>query len=573
VTPDGASGVAPASTPLAIHVGVSAQAIGASAMHEVLPPVLHRRVADLLAAIGIPGDVAISISRTQHTSDDHPVLQVTINDRQCCYPDELLGWVCSYVKGEHIDAGLSPAETLAELRSGSQPLSDDAGDEDQLGLEFVALACEEIIKANCTLLLGPSQFAAYRASLPSPNSVAGEADASQADGSRLRRILHTVLELGLSIADRQVISDGLAAAAQQTAEDAAEELVDRLVPSTIEIQLPIEYLRELTTQPPTDPAHLYTFVREGLFVELGVKFPPFCFVPVAHLKPRSFAFRIAHLPTLPLLGLAPEQCLVNETVDRLTLNNFNATAATNPATGQPASVMPLEFAPRAETEGLTTWNGSAHVMLSFAAALRRHGRTAIHRASVQRELDTLAQVFPALVSASVSRAGVSRLTRVLRVLASDEISIRNLRRILERVIDYEGDDDGDVSGLLAFVRRGLSHQLKHKYARATETVVAYLVDPKIEDIVRRWPSESNGFPASLNEDESSGILQAIRSELVQLPRTAQRPVLLTTSDVRERLHLAIRSQNPRLPVIAFDELPPDTNVQPVARISLSPQQA
>ena len=573
MAPDDESGVAPGSTPIAISVEIATQVFSGSAMHEALPRALQRRVAELLAALGIPGDAAISISSSQHSPDDGRVLKLTIDGHPCDYPDELLGWVCSYVTGQHLDAGASPTAAVEELRRGSQPLSDDGYDDDARATEFVTLACEEIIKANSTLLLGPSQLAAYRASLPSPNSLAGGvADGSVTDTIRLRRILHAVLELGLSIADRQIIADALAANAQQTVEDATEELIDTLVPSTIEIQLPVEYLREVTAEPTTVPSQLYTFVREGLFVELGVKFPPFRFVPAAHLRPRSFAFKIAHLPTLPLLGLAPEQCLVNDTIDRLALNKMNATAATNPATGQPSSMMALESAPRAEAAGLTTWNNAGHLMLSFAAALRKHARLVIHRAGVQRELDALAQVFPALVMTSRSLVGVSRLTSVLRALVGDEISIRNLRRILERALDYEGGP-GDASGLLAFIRRGLSHQLKHKYARGTETVVVYLVDPKIEEIIGRLPSESTGAATSPREDESSGILHAIRSELAYLPRTAQTPALLTTSDARAKLRLVIRSQFPRLPVITFDDLPADTNVQPIARISLSPQQA
>jgi len=573
VTPADESGVAPGITPIAIRVEISAPVLSVSAVHEALHRALQRSVAELLAALGIPGDAAISISSTQHSPGDGRVLKLTINDHPCDYPDELLGWVCSYVTGQHLDAGPSPTTTVEQLRRGSQPVSAEDYDEDPRATQFVTLACEEIIKANSTLLLGPSQLAAYRAAFPSPNSAAGGvADGSETDTIRLRTVLDAVLELGLSIADRQIVADTLAATAQQTVEDATEELIDRLVPSTIEIQLPVEYLRELTAEPTTGPSQLYTFVREGLFVELGVKFPPFRFVTAAHLKPRSFAFKIAHMPTLPLLGLAPEECLVNDTIDRLALNKINATAATNPATGQPSSVMALESAPRAEAAGLTIWNNAGHLMLSFAAALRKHSRVVIHRAGVQRELDALAQVFPALVSTSRSRVGVSRLTPVLRALVGDEISIRDLRRILERALDYEGAP-GDASGLLAFIRRGLSHQLKHKYARGTDTVVVYLLDPKIEDIIRRLPSESTRIATSPGADESSGILEAIRSELAYLPRTAQTPVLLTTSEARAKLRLVIRSQFPWLPVITFHELPADTNVQPVARISLSPQQA
>lgn len=555
------------SAPIAIVVRVSARALGGGSI-DALSQLLTRSVADLLTALGIPGEPSISVNRTPDSAEHREVLGVTINDRECHYADELLGWVCSYVKREHLDAGLAPIAILDELRRNGPALSDT--DQDPRGVEFVALACQEIVRTNATLLLGPAQLALYGASLPLAHS-ATPSDGSAPDVQRLRRILYTLLELGLSIADRRLIADRLAATAEHPPEDAAEELVDALAPAAIEIQLPVEYLQEVTAEPATDPAQLYTFMREGLFVELGVTYPPFRFVPAAHLKPRSFAFKVAHLSTLPLLGLAPDQCLVNDTIERLTLTKIDATAATNPATGQPACVIKSDSVPAAHAGGLTTWNNAAHLMLSFAAALRKHGHSAIRRSAVQRQLDSLARAFPALVSTSRAGVGLSRLTRLLRALAAEEISIRNLRRILERAIDYEPgatDATDDDARLVAFVRAGLSHQVRQKYARDTDTVVVYLLDPKIDEMVQRFSAGSHSDVARQDEDFSLSLLRAIQDELAYLPRTAQRPVLLTTSRIRERLHRAIRSRFPRLPVIAFDELPADANVQPVARISL-----
>ena len=53
-----------------------------------------------------------------------------------------------------------------------------------------------------------------------------------------------------------------------------------------------------------------------------------------------------------------------------------------------------------------------------------------------------------------------------------------------------------------------------------------------------------------------------------MPPTAQDPVVLTTALIRYRLRKALRGAFPRLSVLSYQELSPDMNIQPIARISL-----
>ncbi len=47
------------------------------------------------------------------------------------------------------------------------------------------------------------------------------------------------------------------------------------------------------------------------------------------------------------------------------------------------------------------------------------------------------------------------------------------------------------------------------------------------------------------------------------------PVLLTTPDVRRPLRNLVAGRFPRLPVLAYEELPPDLPVRPVGRVALA----
>ena len=78
----------------------------------------------------------------------------------------------------------------------------------QVVAEFLSQMSLEIIKAQPSVLLGQSQLQAYRASLPVPQI--DESGKWPPDEAWLLPILSHVLNLGISIADKQAVTDTLA---------------------------------------------------------------------------------------------------------------------------------------------------------------------------------------------------------------------------------------------------------------------------------------------------------------------------------------------------------------------------
>jgi type III secretion protein V len=179
-------------------------------------------------------------------------------------------------------------------------------------------------------------------------------------------------------------------------------------------------------------------------------------------------------------------------------------------------------------------------------------------------------VYPALVEAARAELSLDVLTGELRSLVADGVSIRNLRRILECLIEYEVITDGDPpDGRTAFVRRGLCEQIAHNVARETSTVVAYLLDPGIEAALEDVAvGETRGGAQVTPDDELYPKLRRIIiDEIRLLPQLALVPVILTQDSVRAVLSNMLKQEFPRLRVIAYGDLPPDFNVQPVARLT------
>jgi type III secretion protein V len=541
-----------------------ARSLGAvEAFGEAHRAAIERELAGLAAALGIPARPTVTITTT--AGNRHP-LELSVDGRHCPYPPSLLGRVASFLAGRH-----PQGDERADLAGLVEPAAAQPDPDTPVGehmTEFLARVCTEIVASQPSVLLGLPQAAAYAAMAGQPGN--GTPPMTRPpDPSWLQSMLATVLDLRISIADRPAVAATLAAAAGRSNADAIEDLIDALRPTTVDVLVHPGYLRELTEADPDNEADLFTFLREGLYLELGVDYPPFRFMPTERLPPRSFAFVINHLPTLGTLGLEPGGYLVDTAPDPLDWLDpgATATATVNPATGRP-NVLVGGMDPEAVTRaGPTTWDQREHFILVFAAALRANGHCLVSRASVEKQIDQLGLAFPALVRTARALLPVEHITRILRALVAEQVSVRDLRLILERMLDWEDLRGGYADAArerdlvpLQFVRAGLATLLADKHAAGTNTIVAYLMDDWIERML------TGGEPSA---QERERILAAISREIAQLAPDVPLPVMLTTAEARARLRAVVATEWPRLAVTAFEELPPQINVEPIARVTVS----
>jgi flagellar biosynthesis protein FlhA len=290
------------------------------------------------------------------------------------------------------------------------------------------------------------------------------------------------------------------------------------------------------------------------------------------LKPNSFCVKINDAALTPARLIDAKQCLVNDTAERIPRSedgNEGPAPVTNPASGQAGSLVPLRRKEWLEAAGLTTWNQIQFVTLSLAADLRRFGFCLVNRSVVRRHLDRFELAYPALVKAARNQNSDERITRLVRELNREQLSVRDLRTVLEQLLDrglvkasfgnlrlHDEEDE-----LLAFVRAGLQTQVMSAVAAySRRLVIAYLVDGEIE----RGAVER---PFSPHSEDAQVILDALGREMALLPATASRPHVLTSREARPVLQRSIEAEFPRVLVVAFDELPPNAVIQPIARLA------
>jgi type III secretion protein V len=331
-------------------------------------------------------------------------------------------------------------------------------------------------------------------------------------------------------------------------------------------------------------------MADGLFYELGVVLGQCELVLDSTQQEDSIRLRINDLRSGPMPLIASSECAVNDTVDRLTLLNIKGQEAVNPADSSECAIVPKAYADTAERAGLTTWDTAGWAILGTSAEVRRSAAAMLNLDAVQSQLDKLGTAFPYLVSYVRRRIGEERFARVLRLLLAEGISIRNMRHIINglALMSPRPNAPIDFSKFIVFgstysgfsvdavpssrtpldapavemseqVRGGLKRYISHKYTRGGNTLVAYLVDAKIEGrLADRRP---------LSALERGRLLEAVRAEVGDLPPTARAPCVLTSIGIRRRLRSELEAGFPHLAVLSYQDLSPDVNIHPIARIS------
>lgn len=546
---------------------------------------ISRKLDELLEILGIPGrsKVQISSSEAEILPGQQPV-RVFVNGQLCTYPDELLRSADSYAKAMPLGA--------APLRELSGKIENLTNVNHESIAEFLHLACLEIVKRQPAVLLGAAQAFAYKASIPEPlEKLSLQPESRPLDPSWLRTVLAEVINLRISLSEKEKVATllhkGIAAA--RVPADIAEELIVNLTPDIVEIHLPPEYRDEIIKVASVTPSKRFASQRQYLYNELGLRYPAFRLVAEPNLKPHSFAIRINHIASLPRIGLAPDQRMVAASVGELQRHGIQGSTIIDPIYGVECAVVDEGDENVAREHNLSIWDPLGYLCLCLDADLRETGPCFVHYKRLQEELDRLTSSYPDLERAAREKASIEQITRIVRSLIGEGISIRNFRVILELLLDYDyivadpskylifddrlptrlqPDEPGfyDSVNRVSFVRSGLKRYLSHKYTDGSNKLSVYLLDEEAERLL-----SANGIPnrdedgrVSLEEDTHSKVLGAIRARVQ--PPSPVGPFLLTTSDARATLRDICAGAFPRLPVLAYQELSPDVNIEPAAQL-------
>jgi type III secretion protein V len=202
--------------------------------------------------------------------------------------------------------------------------------------------------------------------------------------------------------------------------------------------------------------------------------------------------------------------------------------------------------------------------------LRRRAADFITMAETQALLDQLEQVAPAPVRQVLPKPlGLGTLAEVLRRLVEEQVSIRDLKSILE-ALGQVAHAERDPMQLAEYVRAQLRRPLSHAISDGAGRVGVVLIEPSLEDIIRGSVSRTAaGAFLTLSPPAARDVVRSIRRAVTQAEETpGLQPVLLAAPDTRRFVRKLLETELPELRVISFAELLPEIALTPLATATL-----
>ena len=426
-------------TPAHVHVSIAfAPSLGRALydhkpLQELVSQASVQGLTAVMTVLGIPGipDIHLTLASEQALPGEG-LLFVYCNDRSFGYSDELLRRVYSYVNGTLPAPSITPVVILAWLLENIYATTETTDHNQAKAVEFLSLACVEIVKRQPNILLGLDQVIEFISSLPTPESALDWPP----EPAWLQPILSKVLSLNISIADTGQIATIASKGGQRSQVDIAEDIIATLCPDHIDVQLPWDYLKEITIAREEIDSFGLMGVRRDVLQVLGLHLPTFRFVSAEHLKPGSFSFTINHVVMLPWMGLRSGQYIVLEPTDQLASHGVQVIPVVNPLTDLSINMIDLMKQDLPAGTNLTKLDQMVYLKWCFDESLQEYGPCFLHLRFIEEQLVQLKAAYPALIQAIYANVSTTLIVQVLRALVAEKTSIRNLKLILESLLEY-----------------------------------------------------------------------------------------------------------------------------------------
>ena len=223
---------------------------------------------------------------------------------------------------------------------------------------------------------------------------------------------------------------------------------------------------------------------------------------------------------------------------------------------------------RAPTPELT--DGIEAISYHLSYLLRRHAAEFIGIQELHGLYGKLEQAgYMELVREAQRALNTTKTVDVLRRLLNEGISIRDLRQILEVLVEF-GETEKDMGMLTERVRASLRRQIVYTFTNGTAILPVYLFAPETERLLQTNLRQSpTGIFFALAPEIMQQWTHTLRQLEEQQANTPTRPVILTSVDLRRHVRRHLESTFTSLPVLSIQELTPTISLNPVGEIRLT----
>lgn len=223
---------------------------------------------------------------------------------------------------------------------------------------------------------------------------------------------------------------------------------------------------------------------------------------------------------------------------------------------------------KAQIAGYTVVDHSTVIATHITELIRAHAHELLGRQEVQQLLDNVAKESPKVVEELVpGLMTVGQVQQVLATLLREQVSVRDLRTILETIADW-APTTKSTERLAEQVRRKLSRTITGKYASAEGTLTLTNLTPNWESVLAESIQHTDeGSILSLEPTTAQQLINKFNQVAEKFVERGATPLILTSGHIRPALARFVERFVPGYSVISHQEIAPNTKVQSVGVVN------
>ncbi|AZZ91046.1 EscV/YscV/HrcV family type III secretion system export apparatus protein [Hahella sp. KA22] len=355
----------------------------------------------------------------------------------------------------------------------------------------------------------------------------------------------------------------MAAAGQTRAQSKTPEKDD--FSPTVPLLLDVAASCQQMLKPSELNAELYR-VRRALYLDLGVPFPGIHLRFNESMKDGEYTILMHEVPVAQ--GRLPaDKVVVLQDQEQLDILGIPHQQGELAMSANPYWVEKTH-APAMENAGIEYLDAPRLLIYHLSFILKRYASEFIGLQECRYLLDQMEGQYGDLVKEVQRVVPIQRIAEILQRLVSEDISIRNLRAIMEALVEW-GQKEKDTVLLTEYVRKSLSRYISYKFCNGQNVLPAYMLDQDLEESIRGGIRQtSSGAYLALDPDTTQNFINELHREVGDLDALPHKPVLLVSMDIRRYVRKMIERDFFELCVLSYQELTQDITVQPISRICL-----
>ncbi|WP_077617831.1 flagellar biosynthesis protein FlhA [Bacillus sinesaloumensis] len=307
-------------------------------------------------------------------------------------------------------------------------------------------------------------------------------------------------------------------------------------------------------------------IRRQLAIELGLVIPVVRIRDNIQLQPNEYRLKIKGSEMARGELLLDHFLAMSPGYDDHSIEGIDTI---EPSFGLPAKWISEELKDQAEMQGYTVVDPPSVVSTHITEVIRRNAHDLLGRQETKQLIDHLKESYPILVEeVTPTPLSVGDIQKVLAKLLKENVSIRNLPIIFETLADF-GRMTTDTDLLAEYVRQSLARQITNQFIVPGETMKVVTLSGKVEKAVADGVQQTeHGNYLSIEPQISQSIIESIAKQIENVSIQEQSPILLCSPAVRMYVRQLIERYFPQVPVLSYNELEANVEVQSVGVVNI-----